>query len=210
MIWISYSKSNKAAIIGGAAGGGLTIIAINVLLCLCFIRRRRHTRYDSPVDLLRDNVEPHSPSLNQIPHSYQQDVFRAPHIPTMFSHGQQSYDPHQSTEASTTPSLSRTGLDVTAMSPSYVIQNYDSYQSMQTDRASFPRHSGSLEPGGLYRGSTSSGSSPTQNSSPILGQMYPVHLIHHIDAGTVSEGSAFPEPLEFPPAYSNIQHSLPQ
>jgi hypothetical protein len=178
---------------------------------MCFIRRRRRTRYDDSVDLLQGNAEPLSPGLNQIPHSYQQEAFRTPNTTTMFPHGRQSYDPRQSTEASTTPSLSRTGLDVTAMSPSYGIHSYNSYQSMQADRTILLQHSGTSEPSGLYRGSISSGSIPTQNSSPVLGQLYPpVHVIHHDDAGTVSERSAVPETIEFPPAYSDIRDTRPQ
>jgi len=206
----SSSKSNKDVIIGGAAAGGLIIIAINVLVCLCFIRRRRRTIYDSPVDLLQGNVEPLSPGLNQIPHFYQQEAFRAPDTTTVFSHGRQSYDPHQLTEASTTHSLSRTGLDITAMSPSYGIQSYNSHKSMETYRTTFLQHSGTPEPGGLGRGSTSSRSSPTQNSSLVPGQLHPVNVIYHDDAGTVNERSAIPETIEFPPAYSNIRNTLPQ
>jgi len=210
----SPSKSDKVAIIGGAAaGGGLIIIAINVLLCTCFIRRRQRTRYDSTIDYLPDNIEP--ASLNQLPHSYQQETFQSSPRTTVFSQGQQSYDPHRLTDGSTTtPSPTRTGLDVTgAMSSAYGIQSYNPYQSMQMDsRMTSLQQSGSPELGGPYWGSTSSSSSPRQNSSPVLGQMpYPVHhVIHQDDAGTVNERSYFPEPLEFPPAYSNIWNTLPQ
>jgi hypothetical protein len=176
---------------------------------MCCIRRRRRTRYDGSVDLLQGNAEPLGPGLNQIPHSYQQEAFRTPNTTTMFPHGRQSYDPRQSTEASTSPSLSRTGLDITAMSPSYGIHNYNSYQSMQTDRTTFLQHSGTSEPGGLYRGSTSSGSSPTQNSSPVLWQPHLAHVIHHEDAGTINERSTVPDTIESPPAYGNIRDTLP-
>ena len=132
----------------------------------------------------------------------------------MFSQGQLSYDPHRSTDASTTtPSPARTGLDVTGtMSSTYGIQNYNPYQSMQMDRLTSLQQLGSPKLGRQYWGSTSSGSSPTQNSLLVLGKMYPPvqHIIHHDDAGTVNERNSFPEPLKFPPAYSNIQNALPQ
>ena len=179
---------------------------------MCFIRRRHRARYDSPVDYLRDTIEP--AGLNQLPHSYQQESFQSSPRTAMFSQGQLSYDPHRSADASTTtPSPARTGLDVTgAMSSAYGIQNYNPYQSMQMDRSTSLQQSGLPELGGQYWGSTSSGSSLTQNSSPVLGQMYPPvqHVIHHDDAGTLNERNSFPEPLEFPPAYSNIRNALPQ
>ncbi|KIM74568.1 hypothetical protein PILCRDRAFT_14335 [Piloderma croceum F 1598] len=192
------SKSNKDvdkdAIIGGAAGGGLIIIAINVLVCLYFIRRRRRTRYDNPVDR-QSNAELLSPGLNQISPFYEPEAFRAPDTATVSSYGRQSYDPRQSTEASTTPSISRTGLNVT---PSHGMQSYNSNKSMQTDMTTFLQHSGTPEPGGLGRGSTSSGSSPTPNSSLVPGHLYPIN-----------EKSAIPETTILPPAYSNIGNTLP-
>jgi hypothetical protein len=81
---------------------------------------------------------------------------------------------------------------------------------MQTGRTTFPQHSGMPEPGGLGRGSTSSGSSPTPNSSLVPGQLHPVSVIYHDNAGAVNENSAIPETTELPPAYSNIRNTLPQ
>jgi len=185
------NKDDKGAIIGGAVGGGLAIIAINVLVCLWLIRRRRRTRYDNTVDH-QSNAEPLSPGPNQISPFYQQEAFRTPDMITVLSNGRQSYDPRQSTDASTAPSLSRTGLDVTAVSPSYGIQSYNSHRHIQTDSTTFLQPSGMPEPGGLGTRSTSSGSSPTPNSSLLPGQLY-----------TVNEKSAIPETTTRPPAYSN-------
>ena len=169
---------------------------------MCCIRRRRRTRYDDPVDR-QSNAEPLSPGLNQISPFYQQEAFRPPDTTTLLSHGRLSYDPRQSTEASITPSLSRTGLDVTTVSPSYGIQSYNSHKYMQTGRTTLLQHSGSPEPG---RGSTSSGSSPTPNSSLLPGPLYPIDSIYRDNAGTVNEKSAIPETTILPPAYSNIQY----
>jgi len=202
LIYVFRSNSNKDvsrdAIIGGAAGGGLAIIAINVLVCFCFIRRRRRTTNDS-VNLLQGNTEPHSPGL--VPQIYQRESYGGPDTNTMYSNGRLSYDPRQSTEANTSPSFSQTGLDLAALSPSYEIQHYNPHKSMLFDRTTLPQHSGMPEPGGLAWGSTSGGSSPTPHSSPVLGQSHPVN-----------EKSAVPEPTELPPAYSSniIRNTLPR
>ena len=95
------------------------------------------------------------------------------------------------------------------MFPLYGIQGYNSHQSLQTERTTFLGHSGTPESGGLGRGSTSSGSSQTKNSSLVPGQLYPVNVIHTDDASAVNERSAIPE-AELPPAYSNIQNTPPR
>ena len=183
---------------------------------MCFIHcqpRCTIARYDSPIDCLWDTIEP--AGLNQLPHSYQQESFQSYPWMTMFSQGQLSYNPHWSTDASTTtPSPTQTGLDVTGtMSSTYGIQSYNSYQSMQMNRSTSLQQLGSPEPVGQYWRATSSGSSPTQNSSPVLGQMYPLvqHVIHHNDTGTVNERHSFLTELHrFLPTYSNIWNALRQ
>jgi len=196
------NKDDKGAIIGGAVGGGLAIIAINVLVCLCFIRRRRRTRYDSHVDLLQGSAEPLNSGL--VPQLYQREAHGAPDTNTVFSNGRLSYDPYQSIEASTSPSFSQTGLDPAAVSPLYGIQRYNSHKYVQIDRTAFPQHSGMPKSGGF----TSGGPSPTPTSSLVPSQSHPVNVLYHDNAGPVNEKSAIPKLL---PAYSgNIRNTLPR
>jgi hypothetical protein len=82
---------------------------------------------------------------------------------------------------------------------------------MLFDRTTFPQHSRMPEPGGSGWGSTRGGSSPTPNSSPVLGQFHPVNVMYHDNAGAVNEKSAIPATNELPPAYSNnIRNTLPR
>jgi hypothetical protein len=192
-------KTNLGAIVGGAVGGGVALIAI-LLVGFCFIRcKRLPTQKHRPIDLLQDQYEGFIPQL------YQPESFQVPDSTTMSSYESQSYDPYESIQASTTASLLRSGPDAIAMS-SYGRQSYEPHESTEASASTFLLQSNTLDPHGLGVGS-SSGLSQTPNSSRVQEQLRPVHSVYHDDAGIVEEGRRIPEIIEFPPAYSNIRNN---
>ena len=194
------------AIIGGAAGGGVALIAV-ILGCLCLIRRKRlPTQKHHPVDLLQDPDEEFGPRGDQLPQFYRPEPFQVPNATAMSSR-RQSYDPHQSIQASTTTSLLQPGPDMAIISVSHGHQGYDSHRSPQTSTTTSLLQSGTPNPHGLDVG-PSSGSGQTRKSPMVPEQLRPVNIIHHDDAGIIDEADHILETIELPPAYNNIRNNV--
>jgi hypothetical protein len=192
-------------IIGAAAGGGVALIAI-LLICLCFIRRRRlPTHNDDPVDLLRGYGDEFRGGQEQFTPFYQPVSFQVPDVTVPY--GRQSYDRHQSMQASNTTPLLLPDPDESVMSASYGRQSSDPRQSIQTNTTTSLLRSSIPDPHSLDVGSSRASSHTQTNSLKFVTEpLRPVNIILHNDAG--SAGEQIPETIELPPAYSNIQNDI--
>ena len=180
-------STNIGAIVGGVVGGVVGLLAI-ALVVLFFFRRRRHHKNsgtkERPVDLLHDgdvDNEGHVVVDNSLPAYYQPEPFTLP-APTIASSS------HPDAPGSERGSFSR--------------DRRQSYLSTSTSD-----QGGSGYAGGMLRLAPSSApSTSVSRKSPVPPSFRAVNIIQHDDAGpgepTPEEE---PEPIELPPAYTNIK-----